>query len=590
VSPPAGWKGGIPHRTTSCATLSPLGGGKDDTSQINDALAACPSGQVVQLAAGTFNVNGNGISFATSGVTLRGSGTGTPGSGAGGTRLIKADRLSNPNYAVLYMGNGFDTTNNVDTATNLASDAAQGSYSVILTGNPGIQVGQFVLIDHNTDNDSRVDWGPNHDPPGGGSRRWFARQDRSLVQLMEVSGVNGNTISFTTPIHIAHPVSYSAQLVTMNQAMTTWSGVEDVYIYGGMGGDGHGNLSISTCAYCWAKNVEAHWSVGTNVGLYTTFRSEVRDSYIHETPDPNPGGGGYQTGINTGAADNLVENNVIWYGNKVVVMRASGGGNVFAYNYTDDAFGSGYPSLGEAGINAGHYTTPHMELLEGNYSENFKGDSFWGSSIYITVFRNQLTSLRAGHQPLSTYTNNGYSYGDASGRNAVSMQAFSYWHNMVGNVLGTPGQMLLPAEPNTPAETAFAYQNVSHDQFGYPDDTVAVMWGLGEGQQDPNMTQYPGGYSPYDPKVEGTCQRDGNWDFVTSSQIWHGIGGAAGSGAPKALPSSLYIPTSMQPPSWWGANPWPWLDPATGAVHTLPAKARFEAIPLANFPTTVSFQ
>jgi hypothetical protein len=46
----------------------------------------------------------------------------------------------------------------------------------------------------------------------------------------------------------------------------------------------------------------------------------------------------------------------------------------------------------------------------------------------------------------------------------------------------------------------------------------------------------------------------------------------------------------MQPPAWWGQNPWPWLDPATGAVHTLPAKARFEAIPLAEFPTAVSFQ
>jgi hypothetical protein len=38
--------GGIPNRTTVCATLSPLGGGKDDSTQINDAINSCPAGEV----------------------------------------------------------------------------------------------------------------------------------------------------------------------------------------------------------------------------------------------------------------------------------------------------------------------------------------------------------------------------------------------------------------------------------------------------------------------------------------------------------------------------------------------------------------
>ena len=55
------------------------------------------------------------------------------------------------------------------------------------------------------------------------------------------------------------------------------------------------------CAYCWVKNVEAHWSIGTSVGFYATFRSVLRDSYIHETPDPNPGGGGIPSRPQSGA-------------------------------------------------------------------------------------------------------------------------------------------------------------------------------------------------------------------------------------------------------------------------------------------------
>src|SRR5215813_937201 len=53
--------GGIPSRTVIFKTLSPSGG--DDTAAIQAALNGCPANQVVQLTAGTFNINGNGLSF-----------------------------------------------------------------------------------------------------------------------------------------------------------------------------------------------------------------------------------------------------------------------------------------------------------------------------------------------------------------------------------------------------------------------------------------------------------------------------------------------------------------------------------------------
>src|SRR5208282_4723650 len=60
----ANWKmagmlsvGGIPNRTTQCGpTVNPRGGGLDDTANIQAAIEACPTGQVVQLGAGTFTV------------------------------------------------------------------------------------------------------------------------------------------------------------------------------------------------------------------------------------------------------------------------------------------------------------------------------------------------------------------------------------------------------------------------------------------------------------------------------------------------------------------------------------------------------
>ena len=484
--------GGIPNRTNIYTTLSPSGG--DDTSAVNAALKSCPKDGVVQLAAGTFNVNGNGLNFPTSDCTLRGAGPGKPGSGDGGTRLIKADSSTNANYGVLYVGAGVQDWG---TSTPLASDAVKGSNTLTLTSDPGLQVGEIVLLDEvswdSSDPSGGFDgthWGTTHDSDAnGGSRRWFCRQDRSLNQMLEVTAVNGTTITFSTPFHIRFKTQYQAQLTRYSTPTAFRIGIENLYIYGGRGGDFHGNLPITRCAYCWVKNIESHYSQGTSVGLYSTFRNEVRDSYIHETPDPNPGGGGYLSGISFGGSDNLFENNIMWSGNKVVVMRASGGGNVFAYNYTDDAYGAGYPSLGEAGINAGHYTTPHMELLEGNYSQNFKGDSYWGNSIYITVFRNHLSALRGAWGSLASYTYQGYPYLDLHGRCAVDIQDYSYAHNMVGNILGLQDQKLL-SDPNLPenyAQTGWTYEAITGDP-----GTVVPMWKAGAINATATAIAHPG--------------------------------------------------------------------------------------------------
>jgi hypothetical protein len=552
--------GGIPDRKTIYQTLSPHGDSLDDTAAIQRALDTCPRDEVVMLSPGTFNINGSGLHFRRSDCTLRGSGTGELGSGNGGTRLIKADRDTNHNFAVLYVGNN---PTEFSYSIDLAEDAIKGTNSLTLVRSPpGIAVGAIVLIDQVTDDDPRVWWGPSHSPPGGPSRRWFGRQDRSLTQMMEVTAVNGSTITFSTPFHITFKTEYGAQLSRYANPVLHRVGIEDLYVYGGMGGDGHGNIAVALCAYCWVKNIEAHWSIGTSVGFYATFRSVLRDSYIHETPDPNPGGAGYLVGLNWGASDNLIENNVMWYGNKNIVMRATGGGNVIAYNYMDDPFGSTYPSMPESGLNAAHCTTPHMELLEGNYSHNYKGESLWGNSIYITVFRNHLSGLRAARPPLDKYKFGVYPYMDLQGRLAVDIQAHSDYTNLVGNVLGFQGQSLLSYRENgySYAQTSWSYEKLD----GFPKDGEVSMWWIG--------AQQAGGWT-WVPTTYQTQLRQGNWDWVTRSQRWHGIGGAVGSGTPQVIPNSLYLTAK---PAFFGSNPWPWVHPSNGTVSILPAKACLE--------------
>jgi Pectate lyase superfamily protein len=76
--------GGIPVRSTVCAKLSPRGGELDDTAQIQAAINKCPAGQIVQLEAGTFIINGGNFLLINKAITLRGAGPGR-------TTLAKTD-------------------------------------------------------------------------------------------------------------------------------------------------------------------------------------------------------------------------------------------------------------------------------------------------------------------------------------------------------------------------------------------------------------------------------------------------------------------------------------------------------------------
>jgi hypothetical protein len=604
---------GIPSRTTIYATISPSGG--DDTPAIQTALDNCPPGQVVLLTTGVFKIN-NTSPLVHSPCTLRGSGpgqqlnTGLNKVGGGGTvrpcasgstlvtigngsyctdatatQLVLADRVTNTNASVLsiWTGGTFPSA-----AYMLAADAVQGAYSLTLatTPSPAIKQGDLVFLVERAQDDPAVYYGTNYAaaepgaqwwntcpgkgaPLGGGTNQFYGNGPFfNLCQILEVESVNGKTLTFDTPISYAFRTVYQAQLSVYGTQPLHGAGVENLFVWGGK----NGNIHMGDCAYCWIKNVESVWSGGDHVGIFHGFRDVLRDSFLHETPYPIYGGGGYIMSLGTGTSETLVENNILWFGNKVDLMPVAGPGNVFAYNYTDDAFGGLYPDSPEAGINAGHRLAAHLELLEGNYSQNFKGDSFWGGSIYITAFRNWLSGRRAAHPPLNTYSNAGCPYGDWNGsaRAPVDVQGGSYYNAFVGNVLGTSDQLLLtpPAGATCGSpQQAFVVQVTTTVQWNALENANDVpMWQIG-------VVQGNSGLFFMDTAIN-TITRNGNWDWVSKAQHWYGTGGIAdGAWTPTTIPPSFYLKSK---PVFFGTQTWPWVDPTTGTTYTLPAKNCFE--------------
>ena len=529
--------GGIPNRTTIYKTISPSGG--DDTATIQAALDSCPKNGVVQLTAGVFHISGQGLSIERSYCTLRGAGpgpgswpAGTAASGAGGTYLVK--KLKS-NYPVAIVGPRWGPSGS---DINLTSDGVRGSNSVTVASASGLAAGDLVVVDETTD--PNISHWNSQDPENDSG--WFEEPNRPLGDVMEVASVSGNTVTFTTPFPISYQVSQSAHFYKLNSVVKD-SGIENLYVYGGEGGDGGGGLHLWNCAYCWVKQVEDTWSVGAAIHIDQSFRAEVRDSYFHDSQGGlYSGGANYGIGLNWYTSNSLIENNISVRFNKVDVMRSAGGGNVFGYNYMDDGADQGGKWF-ETNLNSSHMTTPHYELFEGNEAANFDQDDRWGNSVYITIFRNDLTGF------LRDYPNTGP-------QRAAGVTQWHWWQSFVGNVLGTP------THPGING-----YEGFGADQ---PGGTMwMVCWQNNDDVGD-------GG------KCQSTLLRDGNYDYLTKEVHWHGVGGTGVNNgltppAKSTLPASMYLTSK---PAFFGSTPWPWVDGsnATNPVPgQLPARVRYDA-------------
>ena len=458
------------------------------------------------------------------------------------------------------------------TSQALTADGVKGATSVTVANAAGFSVGEFVLLDelsgaswqatpagfpgnakvwrgdkvawnmhlpqqqYQDDNGFSDASGPYDSAPGTppDAMSWFSRTDRPTCEIKEIASIAGNTVGFTTPLHIDYRTSHTAQLTGYSgaNAFVKNAGVESLTAIGGA----DGQIRFENAAYSWAKNVENTQWLGEGFAVNGSFRVEIRESFVHDGSWPEPGGAGYAISFAGGSSDVLVENNIIRDACKVVVVRSCGAGSVFGYNYTDDSWDFDSPGWVEVGLNASHMAGPHHVLFEGNYSPNLDSDYTHGNAIDLTFFRNWLSGQRR-------------SFTDAGNVRAVGLAYGSWWDSVIGNVLGRPGQM-----------SGWLYE----DPAMTGNDSSwggSAVWRLGYDPERWSMVP--------DPQTLSTVIRDGNYDFLTNVVHWHD------TPAGYALPSSLYLPGK---PAFFGTATWPWVD-ATGPTKllTLPAKARYDA-------------
>lgn len=517
--------GGIPARTTNCATLT----SSATVSQINSALASCPSGQTVYLSAGTYSITGT--INVPSNVTLRGA-------GADSTILNATGSGGN----VISLGSGYVSYNPI----NIVGGTGAGSTSITLSSASGVSVGMYLVIAE-TNNSSYV--------TSSGSEGectwcdgWTSTGSLARGQIVAVTGVSGSTVTISPGLYGGYTNSPIAVPFNMS---ANHAGVENLQVYANNTGYSS-NFGLSACAYCWVKGVESNYTDGDHVEVYWGYRDEIRDSYFSNAYLHSPGQHDSDIQIALKTSASLIENNIVERTHQAIMLEWGAAGNVISYNYTMGEFDNGAPSFVIGGIDF-HGAHPQYNLLEGNVVTEIEPDSIWGSSSHTTAYRNwvvgtnRICSPSSGRGTVDCSGSNGV-YGYQAAR-AMQISYLSTKNNFVGNVVGSSQMQSLTAS-GTPLSQVASVEYPASRSY----DSTAYGWsfGYGEVNDDGSGDGCSGGSAPcHLAKTSSTDLLHGNFNSIGGLTGWL-------TGLTQSLPASFYLSSK---PTWWGSTPFPATGP-----------------------------
>ncbi len=455
----AGIPGGIPARTTVYTTLS---AGSSHT-QINNAIAACPSGQVVALNAGTYSLTGT-INFGSkAGVTLRGAGPGR-------TIIVTSGRTAVTSASV-----GF--TSYID----LSSGYTKGSTTVTLAATPpgSYAIGNLIQLDQEDDYD--LVWHESGNWAGTRNLRFTAR----------ITGVNGHTVSFVPPLPLALNAARDPGIRALAGGPgASMCGIEMLTIDTG----DSDSVYLQDADRCWIKNAEIR-NGGTALGhvvLQNCSQCEIRKSYIHHAHGYPGEQEGYGVTLYYGTSSCLVEDSIIYRTGPGILMESASGCAV-TYNYFKDLCRDGVVHPWQVPLIANHGPHGFMDLWEGNMAEKWQNDGYHGSTSHQVLLRNNIHGVNA------FYTNE---------RRLVDLCRGSYFHSVIGNIIGSP------------TWTPNGYE--AAPEFGHDEGFIYVLGlpNMGNSHLAAETVWTNWTRSLPDTRVASTLIRHGNYDYYHHAVVW----------------------------------------------------------------------
>jgi len=529
------WKPGRPdgipvylQDKTACATGCDFSTHTDDATNdstpIQNCLKATAPGHACVLGAGTYSLSA--ALYVPANVVLRGQ----------GPTSTTLHLRSTDGYAVILGSKSFSFDGQVDQP--IASGFSKGSTSLQMAATPGFAVGDYVAVTENNDPTLVNAIGEDGDCTWCGGPWNNGAGTQTMAQLVHVTGISGTTAIIDRPLYFTFSANLSPVALRIPN-VTENAGVEDLAIVqsGAVDSENHGLVTFDACAGCWAQNIDLSAASSEFVEFNWSKGCVLRDSNIHD-PQRADSGRGYGAHVLYWNSDHLVENNLFEKTRHAVAYEGGGSGCVIGYNYLYRDWESDSDKVWLGDDLIFHGAHPYMNLAEGNIHQQYIGDNIWGSSSHNTYFRNQATA--AGDWPAVATEN----------RTSIVLVQWNRWHNLVGNVLGTPNTTV----------TSGPSSHCGADG----------LWSIG--CSGISSSESP----PGDPQVLASLVHCGNYSFASSAgnNLQAGFSGAPLPGVDAscsaAIPASLYLTSK---PTWFGTCPWPPIGPdVSGFVTDIPAK------------------
>lgn len=526
----AGVVGGIPARTTICATIA----AGASAATVNAAIASCPAGETVLLSAGSYTFSTGIVWNNKSGVTLRGAGadqtliTFTGNDSCLGSIADFCMESGDANY------NGGPSN-----VANWTANYAVGATSITLSSKTNLAVGTPITLDQLDDTTDSGDvficsvqgtCAINGD--GGGPRS--GRGQQQIVNVTSISGAGPYIIGISPGLYMPNWRTSQTPQAWWSSSPVNGDGVESLSANHSSSGALSG-VAFFNCTNCWVKGIRSVGPTGRDhVKVFQSNHCSVLDSYFYKTNT--------SASVNYGVeeipgSDVLIQNNVFEQIQAPYPSDGSCSGCVMAYNFdvnnTFDSGGGVFTWFNQSGFP--HAVGDEHILYEGNFGAGIYSDNFHGTHHFQTIFRNAYD----GYQK-----NNGFN--PTGGMTPLVLNAHSRFYNAIGNVLGST---ILPHN---------VYENTTSDPHSGND-----IFDVGIGNTIPN-----------DPDTTRTFLRWGNYTVVPQASDTPANSGVrfVASEVPSAItnfsspvPTSTALPPSFYlsaEPTWWPAStPWPPIGP-----------------------------
>ncbi len=265
------------------------------------------------------------------------------------------------------------TGSTISTQVELATNGIKGTYQIELADASALIIGDIIRT-------GMFDGDLMFSPWAYGK----------LGQIIEVVGIDGNTLTLADPLNHHYPLSRSPFVKKLNAIRA--AGVECMTINRSDNSDTlKSNIYINAGFNCVVRNVESYRCDFGHVDITNSAHIQVERSYFHHGIGYGGGGRAYGIILQNASSFCLAQNNVFKHLRHSMLLQSGANGNVLGYNYSTDPFWDD-TMLPEntAGDAVLHGNYPYMNLFEGNTVQHIVIDASHGSNgPFNTFFRNR---------------------------------------------------------------------------------------------------------------------------------------------------------------------------------------------------------